>query len=131
MRKYFLAEIVGTFVLVFCGCGSAVLAGNQIGFLGVALAFGLSLLAMVYVIGPISGCHINPAVTLGLLLCKKIETKAAIGYMVAQVLGAILGAGLLLLIAKGVAGGYNPAVSGLAANGYGAHSPGRYNLVAG
>lgn len=130
MRKYFLAEIVGTFVLVFCGCGSAVLAGNQIGFLGVALAFGLSLLAMVYVIGPISGCHINPAVTLGLLLCKKIETKAAIGYMVAQVLGAILGAGLLLLIAKGVAGGYNPAVSGLAANGYGAHSPGRYNLVA-
>jgi aquaporin Z len=76
MQRY-LAEGVGTFVLVFGGCGSAVLAGQQIGFLGVSLAFGLSLLAMAYAIGPISGCHINPAVTVGLLLSKKIDVKCA------------------------------------------------------
>jgi aquaporin Z len=79
MRKYFLAELVGTFVLVFGGCGSAVLAGEKIGFVGVSLAFGLSLLAMAYAIGPISGCHINPAVTVGLLINKKIEAKKAVG----------------------------------------------------
>lgn len=133
MRKYFLAELIGTFVLVFGGCGSAVLAGDKIGFAGVSLAFGLSLLAMVYAIGPISGCHINPAVTVGLLLSKKMEVpKYAIGYIVAQILGAILGAGLLLLIANGISGGYDlgASASGLAANGYGDHSPGGYNLVA-
>lgn len=131
MRKYFLAELIGTFVLVLGGCGSAVLAGEEIGFAGVSLAFGLSLLAMVYAIGPISGCHINPAVTVGLLLTKKMEEpKYAVGYILAQILGGILGAGLLLLIAKGVSGGYNPVESGLAANGYGTHSPGGYNLVA-
>lgn len=131
MRKYFLAELIGTFVLVFGGCGSAILAGEKIGFAGVSLAFGLSLLAMVYAIGPISGCHINPAVTVGLLLSKKMEVpKYAVGYIVAQILGAILAAGLLLLIASGISGGYNLAESGLAANGYGEHSPGGYNLVA-
>jgi aquaporin Z len=133
VRKYFLAELIGTFVLVFGGCGSAVLAGDKIGFAGVSLAFGLSLLAMVYAIGPISGCHINPAVTVGLLLSKKMEVpKYAIGYIVAQILGAILGAGLLLLIANGISGGYDlgASASGLAANGYGDHSPGGYNLVA-
>lgn len=129
MRKYFLAELVGTFVLVFGGCGSAVLAGEKIGFLGVSLAFGLSLLAMVYAIGPISGCHINPAVTVGLLISKKTEAKHAVGYIVAQLVGAILGAGVLLLIAKGGPGNYNPTVAGLAANGYGEHSPGGYNLA--
>ena len=128
MRKKFLAELVGTFVLVFGGCGSAVLAGEKIGFAGVSLAFGLSLLAMVYAIGPISGCHINPAVTVGLLVSKKTEAKYAVGYIVAQIVGAVLAAGLLLLIAKGVPGNYNPAVAGLAANGYGSHSPGGYNL---
>lgn len=128
MRKYFLAELLGTFVLVFGGCGSAVLAGEKIGFAGVSLAFGLSLLAMVYAIGPISGCHINPAVTVGLLISKKTEAKYAVGYIVAQIAGAILAAGLLLLIAKGAPGNYNPAVAGLAANGYGSHSPGGYNL---
>lgn len=133
MRKFFLAELIGTFVLVFGGCGSAVLAGEEIGFAGVSLAFGLSLLAMVYAIGPISGCHINPAVTVGLLLSKKMEVpQYAVGYIIAQVLGAILGAGVLLLIASGISGGYDlgASASGLAANGYGEHSPGGYNLVA-
>src|SRR5256714_6912386 len=87
MNRY-LAELVGTFVLVFGGVGSAVLAGDKIGFLGVAFAFGLSLLAMVYTIGPISGCHINPAVTTGMLISRKISPKDAVGYMAAQVVGA-------------------------------------------
>jgi aquaporin Z len=129
MKRY-LAESVGTFVLVFGGCGSAVLAGEKIGFLGVSLAFGLSLLAMVYTIGPISGCHINPAVTVGLLLSKKLDARYALGYVVAQVLGAVVGAGVLLMIAKGLPGGYDPAAAGLAANGYGEHSPAHYGLVA-
>src|ERR1700676_3982764 len=127
--KEYLAELVGTFVLVFGGVGSAVLAGDKIGFLGVSLAFGLSLLAMVYAIGPISGCHINPAVTIGLLISKKIEPRYAVGYIVAQVVGAILASAVLLLIVKGGPNGYDPAVAGFAANGYGAHSPGHYNLL--
>ncbi len=129
MNRY-LAELVGTFVLVVGGCGSAVLAGDKIGFLGVALAFGLSLLAMVYAIGPISGCHINPAVTVGLLLSKKFEPRYAVGYVIAQIVGAIIGAAVIWLIASGAPGGYDPAVKGLAANGYDAHSPGGYGLVA-
>lgn len=129
MKRY-AAEFVGTFVLVFASCGSAVLAGDKIGFLGVSLAFGLSLLAMVYAIGPISGCHINPAVTLGIVLTKKMDARYAPGYVVAQILGAIVAAALLLLVAKGVPGGYDPSAAGFAANGYGEHSPGRYNLTA-
>src|SRR5437016_13625971 len=105
------AEAVGTFVLVFGGCGSAVLAGDKIGFLGVSRAFGLSLLAMVYAIGPISGCHINPAVTVGMVISKKMDAKYAAGYIVAQILGAILASALLLLIVKGAPGGYDPSVS--------------------
>ncbi|TMA98392.1 MAG: aquaporin Z [Deltaproteobacteria bacterium] len=128
MNRY-IAEFLGTFVLVFASCGSAVLAGDKIGFLGVSLAFGLSLLAMVYAIGPISGCHINPAVTVGILMSKKMDAKYAGGYIVAQVLGAIVAAGLLLLIAKGAPGGYDPSVAGFAANGYGDHSPGHYSLL--
>lgn len=128
MKKY-AAEFIGTFVLVFGGCGSAVLAGEKIGFLGVSLAFGLSLLAMAYAIGPISGCHINPAVTLGLFLSKKMPARDVGGYMAAQVLGAILAAGLLLVIAKGGPNGYDPATGGFAANGYGDHSPGGYGLL--
>jgi aquaporin Z len=129
MKRY-VAELVGTFVLVFGGCGSAVLASDKIGFAGVSFAFGLSLLAMVYAIGPISGCHINPAVTLGVLLSKKMQPRYAPGYLVAQVIGAILAAGILLLIANGGPVPYDPAVAGFAANGYGEHSPGRYNLTA-
>ena len=91
VRRY-VAEAIGTFVLVAVGVGSAVLAGEYIGALGVAIAFGLALLVMAYAIGPISGCHINPAVTLGLLLDKRIDGKSAGIYMVAQVIGAIAGA---------------------------------------
>jgi len=127
MNKY-LAEFVGTFVLVFASCGSAVLAGDKIGFLGIALAFGLSLLAMVYAIGPISGCHINPAVTVGILITRKMDAKYTAGYIVAQILGAIVASALLLLIVKGAPNGYDPAVAGFAANGYGDHSPGNYSL---
>ncbi len=128
MRKY-AAELLGTFVLVFGGCGSAVLAADHIGYLGVALAFGLSLLAMAYAIGLISGCHINPAVTLGLLLAGKFSAKDVAGYVVGQVLGGTLAAGLLLVIVKGREAGYDPAVAGFAANGYGAHSPGGYGFA--
>jgi aquaporin Z len=129
MKKYF-AEFVGTFVLVFGGVGSAVFAGKHIGFEGVALAFGLSLLAMVYTIGPISGCHINPAVTFGVLLSKKIGGKDAVMYVIAQVLGAIIAAGLVLAIARGIPGGYYASVSGLGANGFGMHSPDLYSMQA-
>lgn len=129
MKRY-AAEFVGTFVLVLGGVGSAVLAGDKIGFAGVALAFGLSLLAMVYAIGPVSGCHINPAVTFGLLLAGKMKRRDALPYVVAQILGAVLATLLVLVIAKGGPSGYDAQASGLAANGFGAHSPGGYGLEA-
>jgi aquaporin Z len=128
MKKY-LAEAIGTFVLVVGGVGSAVLAGQKIGYVGVALAFGLSLLAMVYTIGPISGCHINPAVTVGAVLAKKIKLTDAIGYVLFQVVGAIVGAVVVFIIANGAPGGYSPAASGLGANGFGEHSPAGYSLT--
>jgi aquaporin Z len=130
MKKY-LAELIGTFVLVFGGCGTAVLAGDHVGYLGVALAFGLTLLTMAYAIGPISGCHINPAVTIGLWVSKKIEGKDVAGYIIAQILGGILAAAVLLVILKGLPGGYDPSVAGFAANGYGDHSPGKFSMSAG
>jgi len=128
--KRFGAECFGTFCLVFGGVGSAVLAGSKIGNVGVALAFGLALLAMVYTIGPISGCHINPAVTVGVLLARKISAKDAVAYIVAQVVGAIIAAGVILLVARGAAGGYDLLQGGLGANGFGVHSPGGYSLGA-
>jgi aquaporin Z len=128
--KRYLAEAVGTFVLVFGGCGAAVLAGDKIGFLGVAFAFGLSLLAMVYAIGPISGCHLNPAVTLGLLLAKKFDAKHVLGYILAQIAGAVVASGLLYLIVTNGATPYDPAIAGFAANGFAEHSPGHYGLMA-
>lgn len=130
MRKY-AAELVGTFVLVFIGVGSAVLAGSHIGFAGVALAFGLALLVMVYTIGPISGCHINPAVTFGVWLSRRIGIKDAIGYVIAQIIGGILAAGVLLYVAQGIAGGYSASASGLGADGFGLHSPDHYSMAAG
>jgi aquaporin Z len=120
------AEAVGTFVLVFGGVGAAVIAGDQIGNLGVAFAFGLSLLAMAYAIGPVSGCHINPAVTLGLLVRAKIGTDDAVRHWVAQVVGAIAAAGLLLAIVSARKAGYDAGADGLGANGYGDHSPDGY-----
>ncbi len=128
MKKY-LAELIGTFALVFFGCGSAVIAGSHIGFLGIAFAFGLVLLAMVYTIGPISGCHVNPAVTIGMLTAGKISAKDSIAYIVSQSIGAIIAAAVLLAIASGKAG-YSIAVNGLGQNGYGSHSPDSYSLLA-
>jgi aquaporin Z len=131
MKKYG-AEFVGTFWLVLGGCGSAVLAAAfpnvGIGLLGVALAFGLTLLTMAFAIGHISGCHINPAVSVGLWAGGRFPASQLAPYILAQVLGGIVGAGVLYLIASGKAGF---AVSaGFAANGYGAHSPGGYSLTA-
>jgi aquaporin Z len=128
MNKY-AAELVGTFILVFGGIGTAIFDGKIVGPVGVGFAFGLALLAVAYTIGPISGAHINPAVTLGLLINKKIDAKDVPGYIIAQIIGGILGAGLVLLIAKGQSGGYDPAITGFASNGYGAHSPGQYNAL--
>jgi aquaporin Z len=127
VRRY-LVEGLGTFVLVLGGVGTAVLARGDVGVLGVALAFGLALLVLVYVIGPISGCHVNPAVTLGLLLCRKIEPRHAIGYVAAQCVGAIVAAGTVWLLADAGPFGYSPDLQGLGANGYGVHSPGGYGL---
>jgi aquaporin Z len=125
-RRY-AAELIGTFILVGTGVGAAVLAGDHIGFLGVGLAFGLALLAMVYAVGPISGCHLNPAVTLGLLLAGKMDRRRAPGYMLAQIVGAIAASAVVLVIARGAPLGYSAQLSGLASNGFGLHSPGGYN----
>lgn len=127
--KAYLAEGVGTFVLVTGGVGSAVLAGSHIGFVGIAFAFGLSLLAMVYTIGRISGCHINPAVTLGLFLAGKFPASRIIGYWIAQIVGAILAAIVLYLIANGKPH-FDAVVSGFGSNGYGARSPDHFTMVA-
>jgi len=120
-QKY-LAELVGTFVLVFIGCGSVVIAGGHIGYLGIALAFGLSVLTMVYAIGSISGCHINPAITIAMLVGGKINAKDAIAYIVMQCVGAVLAAGVLLAVASGLSS-YDLATDGLGQNGFGIHSP--------
>ncbi len=128
MKKY-IAELIGTFVLVFGGCGTAVLAGDHVGYLGVSLAFGLTLLTMAYAIGPISGCHINPAVTIGLYFSGKVGARDVAGYIIAQIIGGILAAAVLLVILKGMPGGYDPSVAGFAANGYGDHSPGKFGVT--
>jgi len=128
MKKY-IAELIGTFALVFIGCGSVVIAGSHVGFLGIACAFGLTLLVMVYAIGGISGCHINPAVTIGMLTAGKIKSRQAVGYIIVQCLGAIVAAGILLVIAQGLSG-YSVAGNGLGQNGYGSLSPEGYSLVA-
>ncbi len=131
-RKFF-AELIGTFWLVFAGCGSAVLAAKfpqvGIGLLGVAFAFGLSVLTMAYAIGHISGAHLNPAVTLGLTAGGRFPMKQVLPYVVAQVLGGIAAAYLLLAIASG--GPEFDLSQGFAANGYGDHSPGKYTLFSG
>jgi len=127
--RLYIAELIGTFVLVFAGVGTAVLDFDRVNVLGVALAFGLALLAMCYAVGPVSGCHINPAVTLGAWISKRIETRHVAGYMIAQVIGGALGALLVFVIAKGMASGFDPSVTGFASNGYANHSPGNFNLL--
>ncbi|WP_433662951.1 aquaporin [Nocardia sp. CA-128927] len=116
------AEALGTFVLVMGGVGTAVLAGTRVGALGVALAFGLTLLFLVYAIGPISGCHVNPAVTVGHLLLGRISAVTAVGYWIAQLIGGFLAGLVLFALAKNLPS-YDRAVDGLGANGWGHHSP--------
>jgi aquaporin Z len=127
------AECIGTFWLVFGGCGSAVLAAAfpnvGIGLLGVSLAFGLTVLTMAYAIGHISGCHLNPAVSFGLWAGKRFPASDLLPYIIAQVVGGIIGAGILYLIASGKAG--FDIAGGLASNGFGDHSPGKYTLLSG
>lgn len=130
--KKLSAEFIGTLWLVLGGCGSAVLAAAfpslGIGFHGVALAFGLTVLTMAYAVGHVSGCHLNPAVTLGLWAGKRFPASEILPYVIAQVLGAIAGAGILYLIASGKAS--FSLSGGFASNGYAEHSPGQYSLVA-
>jgi aquaporin Z len=132
-KNKFFAEFFGTFWLVLGGCGSAVISAAfpevGIGLLGVALAFGLTVLTMVYAIGHISGCHLNPAVTVGLWAGGRVKANEVLPYIVSQVLGGIAGAGILYLIASGQAG--FDISGGLASNGYGEHSPGGYSLLSG
>ncbi|MEZ8737035.1 MULTISPECIES: aquaporin Z [unclassified Vibrio] len=132
MNKY-IAEMFGTFWLVLGGCGSAVLAAAfpdvGIGLLGVSLAFGLTVLTMAFAIGHISGCHLNPAVTIGLWSGGRFDAKDVAPYIIAQVIGGIIAGGVLFVIASGQAG-FDAAVSGFASNGYGEHSPGGYSLTA-
>jgi aquaporin Z len=131
MRQYG-AEFFGTFWLVLGGCGSAVLAAAfpnvGIGLLGVALAFGLTVLTMAYAIGHISGCHLNPAISIGLWAGGRFSASKLVPYIIAQVLGAVVAGGVLYLVASGKAG-FNVS-AGFASNGYGAHSPGSYSLLA-
>ena len=132
LSKRMAAEFIGTFWLVFGGCGSAVLAAAfpnvGIGLLGVSFAFGLTVLTMAFAIGHISGCHLNPAVSVGLAVAKRFPGSELPGYVAAQVAGGILGAGVLYVIASGKAG--FDLASGFASNGYAAHSPGGYSLIA-
>jgi aquaporin Z len=131
IAKRALAEGIGTFWLVFAGCGSAIISAGYpkvgIGFLGVGFAFGLTVMAMAYAIGHISGCHLNPAVSIGLVLGKRFPGKDLPAYIIAQLLGAIAGAAVLYVIASGQQGF---VVGDFASNGYAEHSPGKYTLVA-
>jgi aquaporin Z len=133
LGKKCVAEFLGTFWLTFGGCGSAVLAAGVadvgIGWLGVSFAFGLTVMTMAYAIGHISGCHLNPAVSVGLLLGKRFPASELVPYVISQVIGAIAAASVLYLIASGAAG--FTLDDGFAANGYGEHSPGKYSLVSG
>jgi aquaporin Z len=131
LGKRAVAEVLGTFWLVFGGCGSAVLAAAfpavGIGLHGVSLAFGLTVLTMAYAIGHVSGCHLNPAVTLGLVVAKRFPAKELLPYWAAQVVGGVVGAGVLYIIASGKPG--FDVAGGFASNGFGEHSPGGYSLL--
>lgn len=126
MKKY-MAEFIGTFTLVLIGCGTAVVSGTEVGMLGIALAFGLAFIAMAYGIGPISGCHINPAVSLALFTAGRMESRHLAGYIVAQFLGGIIAAAVLLLILSGHLTGYDIATTGLGQNGWGLGYQGEYS----
>ncbi|KAF0114241.1 MAG: aquaporin Z [Rhodobacteraceae bacterium] len=128
MSKTFIAEMIGTAILVLFGVGAAVLMGAQIGMMGIALAFGLSIVAAAYGIGLISGAHLNPAVSLGAFLAGRMSGGALVTYVLAQVIGAVIGAAIIYLIASGQTG-YDIAVNGLGQNGYGAGYLGEYSLT--
>ena len=128
MKKY-LAEFIGTFTLVLFGCGTAVVAGGKVGFLGIAFAFGFALIAMAYGIGPISGCHINPAVSLGVFTAGRMNARDLAGYIIGQCAGAIAAALVLSVIVTGAIGGYDISTQGLGQNGWGMGYLGGYNLV--
>jgi aquaporin Z len=134
MRKL-ASEALGTFILVFGGCGTAVLAAKfpevGVGLVGVALAFGLTVLAGVYALGPLSGAHFNPAVSIGLACARRFAWREVPGYIGAQLFGAVIAAGMVYLLASGQPGGYDAHVQGLAANGFGAHSPGHFSMGTG
>jgi aquaporin Z len=125
--KKYVAEFVGTMMLVLLGCGSAVLAGSAIGFVGISFAFGLAVVAMAYTIGGISGCHINPAISLAMLASGKLGVKDTLGYIGSQCIGAIAGAGILFVIALGKPG-YSLAL-GLGQNGYDLASPANFSMT--
>ena len=129
MKKY-VAEFIGTFTLVLFGCGTAVVSGTAVGHLGIAFAFGFALIAMAYGIGPVSGCHINPAVSLGVFTAGRMNAKDLVGYIVSQVLGGIAAAAVLKVIAEGTSA-YSVAINGLGQNGWGPHYLGEYSLQAG
>lgn len=128
MKKYF-AELVGTFILVLFGCGTVVVAGDKVGIVGIAFAFGFALIGAAYGIGPISGCHINPAVSLGVWSAGRMSLKDMFGYWVGQFLGGILAAWVLAIIIGGVGGGYNIGASGLGQDGWGPGYQGGYNMT--
>ena len=128
MKKY-LAELIGTCILVLFGCGTAVVAGDKVGIVGIAFAFGFALIGAAYGIGSISGCHINPAVSLGIWAAGRMKTGDLIGYWIGQFAGAILAACILAVIAGGVGGGYDLHASGLGQNGWGAGYQGSYSLA--
>jgi aquaporin Z len=128
MKKYF-AELVGTFILVLFGVGTAVVAGGKVGIVGIALAFGLAQAAAIYGIGPISGGHVNPAVSFGVWTAGRMSAKDMIGYWAGQCAGAILASAVIWIIAIGVSGGYNAAVSGLGQDGWGPGYQGGYDLT--
>ena len=128
-QRALIAELIGTFWLVLGGCGTAVLAGEWMGTLGIAIAFGLTVLTGAYALGHLSGGHFNPAVTIGLVVGRKFEQRKALGYIAAQLLGAILAAVVIFIVANGV-DGFSASESGFAANGFDDQSPGGYNLAA-
>lgn len=130
ITKKLAAEFIGTFTLVLIGCGAAVLAPQQVGNLGIALAFGLAIVAMAYGIGPVSGCHVNPAVSFAVWVAGRMNRGEMLGYWAAQFAGAVVGAGVLYVIASGNLQ-YSIVEQGLGQNGYGDQSPGGYGLAAG
>ena len=134
-HKRYLAELIGTAVLVLVGCGAAAIGTHATGatavnVIGIAFAFGLAVTGMAYAIGPVSGAHINPAVTVAMLAAGRMRVRDAIGYIVAQLIGGIVGAGLLVLVLKGKVGGYDLAALGLGQNGWGEGYLGQYGLGA-